>query len=153
MRDQSRSHVQFVATPGTVTRQAPLCIAFQIRILEWAAISSSRGSFWPRDQTRISCVSCITGGLFTCWAIREAHWNVRGTYCVRVQGSLCPHRAHALVGKSRHRNSNYDTRSKKHKAEKQPGEAQKDSQGGKDTKRNPEVLRKRKAEVKTHRSA
>ena len=62
MRDQSRSHVQFVATPGTVTRQAPLCIAFQIRILEWAAISSSRGSFWPRDQTRISC---IADGFFT----------------------------------------------------------------------------------------
>ena len=39
------------------------------------------------------------------------------------------------------------------KTKSSPGEAQKDSQGGKDTKRNPEVLRKRKAEVKTHRSA
>ena len=25
---------------------------FQARILEWAAISSSRGSFWPSDQTQ-----------------------------------------------------------------------------------------------------
>ena len=31
---------------------------FQERILEWVAISSSRGSSWPRDQTRISLVSC-----------------------------------------------------------------------------------------------
>ena len=31
----------------------------QARILEWVAISSSRGSSRPRDQTCISCVSCI----------------------------------------------------------------------------------------------
>ena len=32
---------------------------FQTRILEWVAISSSRGSSWPRGWTHISCVSCI----------------------------------------------------------------------------------------------
>ena len=32
---------------------------FQTRILEWVAISFSRGSSWPRDQTQGSCVSCI----------------------------------------------------------------------------------------------
>ena len=31
----------------------------QAGILEWVAISSSRGSSCPRDQTHISCVSCI----------------------------------------------------------------------------------------------
>ena len=31
----------------------------QARILKWIAISSSRGSSWPRDQTHISYVSCI----------------------------------------------------------------------------------------------
>ena len=31
----------------------------QARTLEWAAISFSRGSSWPRDWTCISCVSCI----------------------------------------------------------------------------------------------
>ena len=31
----------------------------QGRILEWVAISSSRGSSWPRDQTHVSCISCI----------------------------------------------------------------------------------------------
>ena len=31
---------------------------FQARILEWVSISYSRGSSWPRDQTRVSCISC-----------------------------------------------------------------------------------------------
>ena len=39
---------------------------FQARILEWVVISSSRGSSRSRDQTRISCVSCIAGRCFTC---------------------------------------------------------------------------------------
>ena len=38
---------------------------FQARILEWVGISSSRVSFWPRDQTHVSCFSCTAGGLFT----------------------------------------------------------------------------------------
>ena len=36
----------------------------QARILEWVAISSSRGSSQTRDQTRVSCSSCIAGGFF-----------------------------------------------------------------------------------------
>ena len=31
----------------------------QARILEWVGISSSRGSFWPRDQTHVSYVSAL----------------------------------------------------------------------------------------------
>ena len=31
----------------------------QARILEWVAMSSSRGSSWPRDQTHVSYVSCL----------------------------------------------------------------------------------------------
>ena len=38
---------------------------FQARILEWVAISFSRGSSQPRGQTSISCVSCVAGRLFT----------------------------------------------------------------------------------------
>ena len=38
----------------------------QARILEWAAISSSRGSFQPRDGIHISFdSSCVAGGFFT----------------------------------------------------------------------------------------
>ena len=31
----------------------------QARILEWIVMPSSRGSFWPRDRTHVSYVSCI----------------------------------------------------------------------------------------------
>ena len=41
----------------------------QARILEWVAISFSRGSSWPRDWT---CVSWIAGRFLTIWATREA---------------------------------------------------------------------------------
>ena len=30
---------------------------FQARVLEWIAISFSRGSSWPRDRTQVSCVA------------------------------------------------------------------------------------------------
>ena len=39
------------------------------RILEWVVYPFSRGSFWPRNQTR---VSCIAGRFFTNWATRKA---------------------------------------------------------------------------------
>ena len=39
------------------------------RILEWVAYPFSSGSSWPRNWTR---VSCIAGGIFTNWVIREA---------------------------------------------------------------------------------
>ena len=38
---------------------------FQARILEWVAISSSRGSSLPKDRTHIYCISCIAGGSLT----------------------------------------------------------------------------------------
>ena len=44
----------------------------QARILEWAAISSSRRSSRSRDQTCISCVSCIGRQILYCWASGEA---------------------------------------------------------------------------------
>ena len=44
----------------------------QARILEWVAISFSRGAFWPRDRTCISCVSCIAGRFFTHWGLVSA---------------------------------------------------------------------------------
>ena len=41
----------------------------QWRILEWVAISFSRGSSQPRDQT---WVSCIAGRFFTVWGTKDA---------------------------------------------------------------------------------
>ena len=46
---------------------------FQAGILDWVPIPFSRGSFWPRNHTQVSCVSCIAGRFFTHWAIGEAH--------------------------------------------------------------------------------
>ena len=43
----------------------PLHGILQVRILEWVAMPSSRGSFQSRDGTHIYCISCIVGGLFT----------------------------------------------------------------------------------------
>ena len=41
---------------------------FQARVLEWVAISFSRGYFQPRDQTQISS---IVGRCFTIWATKR----------------------------------------------------------------------------------
>ena len=52
---------------------------FQARVLEWVAISSSRGSSQPRDWTR---VSRIAGRHFTIWATTEAPslWKILNKY-------------------------------------------------------------------------
>ena len=54
------------------------------RILEWVAYHFSRGSFQPRNQTGVSCIS---GRFFTNWATRRAlfesynnniiHWKLQ----------------------------------------------------------------------------
>ena len=41
-----------------------------VRILERVTILFSRGSFWTRDQTQVSCTA---GRFFTGWATRETH--------------------------------------------------------------------------------
>ena len=55
---------------------------FQARVLERVAISFSRGSSWPRNQTHVSCVG---GRCFTFWATREA---LHGE--VKVKSGCCP---------------------------------------------------------------
>ena len=42
-----------------------VCGIFQARMLEWVAISFSRGSSWPKDRTQVSCTA---GRFFTDWA-------------------------------------------------------------------------------------
>ena len=49
---------------------------FQAWILKWVAISLSRGSSWPRDETR---VSCIVGRRFTIQATKEALSSINYT--------------------------------------------------------------------------
>ena len=52
----------------------------QAGILEWVAISFSRGSSRPRDQTHFSC---IQGRLFNLWATREANEMNKQPLCIR----------------------------------------------------------------------
>ena len=78
----SLSHIWLFATPWTAAHQATLCDPmdcsvpgssvdgiFQARVLEWVAISISRGSSQPKDRTRISG---IASRFFTSWATGEA---------------------------------------------------------------------------------
>ena len=59
--------------------QAPLFMGIlQARLLEWVAISFSRGSSQPGDRT---WVSCIAGRFFTIWAMREP---LREAWCVLI---------------------------------------------------------------------
>ena len=58
----------------------------QARILEWAAISFSRGSSQPRDRT---WVSCIAGRCFNHWGTREATYvNPSNSYSPMTYYSL-----------------------------------------------------------------
>ena len=57
----------------------------QARILEWVAISFIRGSSWPRDWTRVSCISCVGRQILYHWAT----WEARVCMCVCVCVCVC----------------------------------------------------------------
>ena len=68
----------------------------QARILEWVAISFSRGSSHPRDWAQ---VSCIGRWILYHWATREdiitrgylfKHWPVFAKNSMKVFGKICP---------------------------------------------------------------
>ena len=56
------------------------------RILEWVAISFSRGSSLPRDQTQ---VSCIAGGCFTVWVLGKPEITVAAAKLLQSRPTLC----------------------------------------------------------------
>ena len=79
---------------------------FQTRILEWIANPSSTGSSWPRDQTHVSCGSCIAGdSLPPChlgkpwpdmyvfqirvlhFQIKVFHWSLQPHWCLCKKAS------------------------------------------------------------------
>ena len=75
-----------------------VCGILQARILEWVAISSSRASPQSRDQTRVSCVSCIgrqAGGFFT----TEARDAAKHPPAYKAKNSLAPNVRSAEVEK------------------------------------------------------
>ena len=60
-------YTNFCSLPGSSVHGI-----LQARILEWAAISFSRGTSWPRNWTHVSHTA---GRCFTNWAMWEAHTN------------------------------------------------------------------------------
>ena len=72
----SLSHVQLLWDPDCSPPRSSVGGVFQARILEWAAISSSRGSSRPKDWAWISCISC-TGRRF------PYHWATWGA-CLKI---------------------------------------------------------------------
>ena len=62
-------------------RQVPLSMGFS-RILEWIAISFSRGSSPTRDQTWVSCVSCI--GSWILYHLEDYIWYLLINWWVSV---------------------------------------------------------------------
>ena len=76
-------------------------VILQARILEWVAISFSRGSSKPRNQTQVSCIGVR---FFTLWTKREAplsdiklglpskifpqHWNHQYHSCIILKQNL-----------------------------------------------------------------
>ena len=70
---QGSSHPREGSNPGLLHWTRILyCLSHQGSpwIMEWVACRFSRGSSWPRNWIR---VSCIAGGFFTNWSFREAH--------------------------------------------------------------------------------
>ena len=73
---KSLSRVRLFVTPWT----------FQGIVLEWIAISFSRGSSWSRDWTR---VSHIVDRRLTVWATREVHHEKCWVGCITSWNQNC----------------------------------------------------------------
>ena len=67
----------------------------QARILEWVAISSSRRTSWPRDQTHIPYIFYIGRQILhkctVCTKLEIQKWNVCRYWCVPVESSMAPY--------------------------------------------------------------
>ena len=65
----------------------------QARIPEWVSMPSSRESSWPRDQTCVSCISCIGKRILyhcTTWKTLDNKWIRRSTITLFIKLSK-PH--------------------------------------------------------------
>ena len=62
------SHIWLFATPWILVHQAPPSMGLpRQESLEWVAISSSRGSSWPKDRIQVSCISYIGRWIIYHW--------------------------------------------------------------------------------------
>ena len=81
------SCVQLFATMDCKTPGSSVHEILQVRILEWVALPSSRGSSRPRDQIQISYISC-TGRIFLTQGLNPGLLHYRQIlYCLSLEGS------------------------------------------------------------------
>ena len=57
---------------------------FQARVLEWVAISFSRGSSWPRDRTQVSHIAGRHFTLWTTWQVYSKDLTGFNHYTIQV---------------------------------------------------------------------
>ena len=48
---------------------------FQAKVLEWVAISFSKGSSQPRDRTQVSCIAGRHFTIWATWGVALAYWH------------------------------------------------------------------------------
>ena len=73
-------------TQWAVTSQAPLSMGFfQARILEWVAVSSSRGSSRSKDQTLISCIGRHILYHWAIWETTYSHYKILLKYSTYIR--------------------------------------------------------------------
>ena len=87
--------------PGSSVHGTP-----QARILKWVAISFSRGSSWPRDQTYVSCVGKWHLYHWDIWDIpigkwmptngNKRWWELRECVCPQLQPLQSPTNSEAV---------------------------------------------------------
>ena len=82
-------------------------VIFQVRILEWVGISSSRGSSWPRDWTPLLPHLLHCRWILCCWATREAQSVVRApkrnrnwNFVVLIEKAVSVQFSHSVVPNS-----------------------------------------------------
>ena len=94
------SPVWLCVTPWTAAHQAPLSMGIsQARILEWVAISFSRGSSQAWDWT---CVSCTGRRILYQWPTREIHNNLLPCFSVTLLLGIYPRQTFFHNGTWRH---------------------------------------------------
>ena len=54
----------------------------QAKILDWVAMPTSRGSYWPRNRTLVSCGSCIAGIFFITEQPVKSHKRCRVLFSI-----------------------------------------------------------------------
>ena len=82
----SLSCVWLFATPRTVACETPLSVGVSMQeLLEWVAISFSRGNSWPKDWAQ---VSCLAGRLFIAEPPGKSPYNANkniNTICSNIK--------------------------------------------------------------------